>query len=173
MEREVITTTKKGPTERKRKKIKLKKYYIKDVGKIIYAIGVCRQRIDEDRSQNESKSHRNLRYIISIVSILSLVKYSSLLIYYYNQEEDIIDEKMLFWFGDLFFFQPQIRMHFNVALLAATIRLLQTQLLYYQQWRNGKMKYIPNARLFQVFSGMISSQELGLGWKDVIKLMRM
>jgi hypothetical protein len=27
-------------------------------------------------------------------------------------------------------------------------------------------------RLFQVFAGMRSSKELGLGWKDVIKLMK-
>ena len=170
-EREVIAITKNG--QAKRKKIKLKKYYIKDVGEMNYAIGLCRQRIDEDSSQNESKSHRNLRHIISIVSILSLVKYFSLLLYYYNQEEDIIEEKMLFWFGDLFFFLPQIRMHFNVAILASAIGLLQTQLLYHQQWRNGKMKCIPSSRLFQVFAGMISSKEMGLGWKDVIKLMRM
>ena len=165
--------TKKDPTIRKRKKIKLKKYYIKDVGEIIYALGLCRQRIDEDSSQNERKSHRNLRHIILIVSILLLVKYCWSLIYYYNQEEDIVDENILFWFGDLFFFRPQIRMHFNVVLLTAAIRVLQTQLLYHQQWRNGKMKCIPGARLFQVFAGMISSKELGLGWKDVIKLMRM
>src|SRR5581483_10267875 len=119
MEREVIMITKNDPTKKKRKKIKLKKYYIKDVGEMIYAVGLCRQRIDEDSGQNESKSHRNLRHFISIVLVLLVAKYCWLLIYYYNQEEDIIEEKMLFWFGDLFFFQPQIRMHFNVALLAA------------------------------------------------------
>jgi hypothetical protein len=157
----------------KRKKIKIKKYYIKDVGSEIYAIGLCRQRIDEESSHNESKSHRKLRRIVCIFLILCLVKYCSLLVYYQNQEEDIIDEKMFIRFGDFFFFQPQIRKHIIVALIAIGLRLLHTQFLYHRLWKSGRMRCIPSAQLFQVFAGMRSSKELGLGWKDVIKLMKM
>src|SRR5882757_5345426 len=93
----------------KRKKIKIKKYYIKDVGSEIYAIGLCRQRIDEESSHNESRFHQKLRKFVCIFVILMLVKYFALLIYYHNQEDEIIDEKTFFWFGDFLFFQPQIR----------------------------------------------------------------
>src|ERR1700722_1534674 len=93
----------------KRKKINIKKYYIKDVGSEIYAIGLCRQRIDEESSQNESKSHRKLRQLVCIFTILWLIKWCAILIYHQNQEEEIIDEKMFLWFGDFLFFQPQIR----------------------------------------------------------------
>src|SRR5580698_5523816 len=105
MESQVMTRK----TQAKRKKIKIKKYYIKDVGSEIYAIGLCRQRIDEESSHNESKSHRKLRRIVCTFLILCLVKYCSLLVYYQNQEEDIIDERMFLWFGEFFFFQPQMR----------------------------------------------------------------
>src|SRR5882762_10227173 len=84
--------------QQKRKKIKIKKYYIKDVGSEIYAIGLCRQRIDEESSHNESKSHRKLRRIVCTFLILCVVKFCSLLVYYQNQEEDIIDEKMFLLF---------------------------------------------------------------------------
>src|SRR3984957_18258639 len=93
----------------KRKKIKLKKYYIKDVGSEIYTIGLCRQRIDEESSQNESESHRKLRHFVKILLILLLVKSCSLLIYYQNQKDIIDDENVSFWFGGFFFSQPQIR----------------------------------------------------------------
>ena len=157
----------------KRKKIKLKKYYIKDVGSEIYAIGLCRQRIDEESSHNESKSHRKLRQIVCTFLILYLVRLCALLIYYHNQEKEIIDEKMFLWFGDFFFFQPQIRKHFIVLQIATGFRLLHTQFLYHRLWKSGRMKCIPSERMFQVFAGMRSSKELGLGWKDVIKLMKM
>jgi len=157
----------------KRKKIKIKKYYIKDVGSEIYAIGLCRQRIDEESSHNESKSHRKLRQLVSIFVILWLVKFCALLIYYHNQEEEIIDEKMFLWFGDFFFFQPQIRKHYIIGLIVVGFRLLHTQFLYHRLWKSGRMKCIPSERLFQVFAGMRSSKELELGWKDVIKLMKM
>src|ERR1700722_18245905 len=87
----------------KRKKINIKKYYIKDVGSEIYAIGLCRQRIHEESSHNESKFHQKLHQFVCIFVILSLVKWCALLIYYHNQEEEIIDEKMFLWFGDYFF----------------------------------------------------------------------
>src|ERR1700722_10508114 len=98
-----------------RKKIKIKKYYIKDVGSEIYSIGLCRQRIDEESSHDESKSHQKLRQLVCIFLILLLVKLCALLIYYHNQEEEIIDEKMFLWFGDSFFFQPQMRKHYIAA----------------------------------------------------------
>ena len=157
----------------KRKKIKIKKYYIKDIGNEIYTIGLCRQRIDEESSHNESKLHQKLRQFLCIVLILWLVKNCALLIYYHNQEEEIIDEKMFVWFGDSFFFQPQIRKHFLVTVIVSALRLLHTQFLYHRLWKSGRMRYIPSAQLFQVFAGMRSSKELGLGWKDVIKLMKM
>src|SRR5882757_9441133 len=128
MESQVITRKAKA----NRKKIKLKKYYIKEVGSQIYAIGLCRQRIDEESSQNESSSHRKLRHIVLILVILFLVKCCSLLIYYQNQKEDLIDENMSLWFGDFFFSQPQIRKHFNIALITSAIRILYTQMLYNQ-----------------------------------------
>src|ERR1700722_1475604 len=109
-----------------RKKIKIKKYYIKDVGSEIYAIGLSRQRIHEESSHNESKSHQKLRQFVCIFLILWLVKYCALLIYYHNQEEEIIDEKMFLWFGDFFFFQPQIRKHFIVVLIAVGLGQLHT-----------------------------------------------
>ena len=157
----------------KRKKIKIKKYYIKDVGSEIYGIGLCRQRIDEESSNNESKSHQKLRRFLCISIILWLVKYCALLIYYHNQEEEIIDEKTFVWFGDSFFFQPQIRKHFILAIIVAGFRQLHTQFLYHRLWKSGRMKCIPSAQLFQVFAGMRSSKELELRWKDVIKLMKM
>ena len=169
MEGQVITKQ----TKARRKKIKLKKYYIKDAGEQIYSLGLCRQRIDEESGHNESKSHQKLRHIILIVLILSLVKFCSLLIYYHNQEEDIIDEKMFLWFGDFFFFQPQIRKHVIVPFIAAGLRQLHTQFLYHRLWKNGRMRCIPSVELFQVFAGMRLSKELGLGWKDIIKLMKM
>src|SRR5258708_4801223 len=126
MESKVIAKRK---VQAKRKKIKLKKYYIKDVGSQMYEIGLCRQRIDEESCRNESASHRNLRNFVSIVLILLLVKHCFLLIYYNNQEVDLIDEKMFLWFGDLFFFDPQIRKHFNAILMFTAIHLLHTQML--------------------------------------------
>src|ERR1700735_4615176 len=118
-----------------RKKIKIKKYYIKDVGSEIYAIGLCRQRIDEQSSQNESKSHPKLRQLVCIFTILWLIKLCVILIYYQNQEEEIIDEKMFLWFGDFFFFQPQIRKHFIVVLIAVGLGQLHTHFLYYRLWK--------------------------------------
>ena len=56
--------------------------------------------------------------------------------------------------------------------ITITIRILQTQVQYYLLWRNGRMRCVPMVRLFSVFAGMRSSKELGLGWKDVIKLMK-
>ena len=159
--------------QQKRKKIKIKKYYIKDVGSEIYAIGLCRQRIDEESSNNESKSHQKLRQFVCIFLILWLVKCCALLIYYHNQEEEIIDEKMFVWFGDFFFFQLQMRKHAIVTLSVAGLRLLHTQFLYHRLWKSGRMRCIPSVELFQVFAGMRSSKELELGWKDVIKLMKM
>src|SRR5581483_10518022 len=100
-----------------RKKINIKKYYIKDVGSEIYSVGLCRQRIDEESSLNESKSHQKLRKLVCIFVILWLIKCCALLVYYQNQEEDIIDEKMFLWFGEFFFFQPHIRKHFIVAVI--------------------------------------------------------
>src|SRR5581483_4076352 len=170
---EIQLKTNETQIRQKRKKIKLKKYYIKDVGNEIYAIGLCRQRIDEESSQNESATHRKLRHFISIGLIYWIVKYCWLLIYYYNQEKDIIDEKMFLWFGDFFFFQPQMRKHFIVAQIGVGFRLLHTKFLYHRLWKSGRMRCIPNEKLFQVFAGMKSSKELGLEWKDVIKLMKM
>ena len=160
------------PKRKKRKKIKLKKYHFADAGSHIHTLGLCQQNIHEEGGNNESKSHRKLRFIIFIIMIIELVRLFSLLIYYHNQEEDIIDEKMFLWFGDLFFFLPQIRIHWTIIIMVGTIRILQTQVLYYRLWRNGRMRCIPMVRLFQVFAGMRSSKELGLGWKDVIKLMK-
>ena len=157
----------------KRKKIKIKKYYIKDVGSEIYSVGLCRQRIDEESSLNESKSHQKLRKLVCIFLIFWLVKCCTLLIYYHNQEEDIIDEKMFVWFGDFFFFQPQMRKHFILALIAAGLGQLHTYFLYHRLWKSRRMRCIPSERLFQVFAGMRSSKELELGWKNVIKLMKM
>ena len=91
----------------------------------------------------------------------------------HNQEEEIIDEKMFLWFGDLFFFQPKMRKHFIVAHIALGFRQLHTCFLYHRLWKSGRMRCIPSAQLFQVFAGMRSSKELELGWKDVIKLMKM
>src|SRR5581483_6146771 len=157
----------------KRKKIKIKKYYIKDIGSEIYAVGLCRQRIDEESSHNESKFHQKLRQFVCIFMTLLLIKYCALLIYYHNQEEEIIDEKMFLWFGDYFFFQPQIKKHVIIILIVIGFRQLHTQFLYHRLWKSGRMKCIPSESFFQVFAGMRSSKELGLGWKDVIKLMKM
>jgi len=60
-----------------------------------------------------------------------------------------------------------------LVIMTAGLRLLHTQFLYHRLWKSGRMKCIPSAQLFQVFAGMRSSKELGLGWKDVIKLMKM
>jgi len=156
-----------------RKKIKIKKYYIKDVGSEIYGIGLCRQRIDEESGHNESKSHKKLRQIVCIFVILWLVKSCALLIYYHNQEKKLLMKKMFLWFGDFFFFQPQMRKHYIVALIESGFRELHIQFLYHRLWKSGRMKCIPSAQLFQVFAGMKSSKSMGLGWKDVIKLMKM
>ena len=162
-----------GKMKREIKKIKLKKYHFKDAGTQIHSVGLSRQTLDEEGGENESKSHQRLRQIVFIVMTILLIKSCSLLIYYHNQKEDIIDEKTFLWFGDLFFFEPKIRKHFLVVLIVAYIRPLQTQLLYHRLWKSGKMRCVPSERLFQVFAGMKSSKELGLRWKDVIKLMRM
>src|SRR5581483_9158290 len=104
-------------------------------GNEIYAIGLCRQRIDEVSSHNESKSHQKLRKFVCIFLILWLVKHCALLIYYLNQEEEIIDEKMFLWFGEFFFFQPQIRKHAIISISAVGFRQLHTQFLYHRLWK--------------------------------------
>ena len=156
-----------------RKKIKLKKYHCKDGWSQIHRIGLCRQSLQEESGINESKSHRWFRLGILIAIGIFIIKNFLLLLIYHNQEdEDIIDENMFQLFGDFFFFEPKIRKHFIVVILFALIRPLQTQLLYYLRWRSGRMRCIPSVNLFQVFAGMRSSKELGLGWQDVIKLMK-
>ena len=156
-----------------RKKIKLKKYHCKDGWSQIHRIGLCRQSLDEESGINESKSHRWFRLGILIAMGTFIFKSFLLLLIYHNQEdEDIIDENMFRLFGDFFFFEPRIRKHFIFYCSFAFISPLQTQLLYYLQWRSGRMRCIPSVNLFQVFAGMRSSKELGLGWQDVIKLMK-
>ena len=159
----------------RRKKIKLKKYHCKDGWTQIHRLGLCRQSLEEESGVNESKSHRWLRIGILVTMCMLMVKQCSLLMIYHNQEEEedyVIDEIMFKWFGDYFFFEPRIRKHFNFLLIVGAIRSLQTQLLYYRLWRNGNMRCIPTVKLFQVFAGMRSSKELGLGSQDVIKLMK-
>ena len=160
----------------RRKKIKLKKYHCKDGWTQIHRLGLCRQSLEEESGVNESKSHRWLRIGILIGSVMFIVKQFSLLMIYHNQEKegerDVIDKNMFKWFGDLFFFEPRIRKHMIITVILAAIRLLQTQLLYHRMWRNGNMRCIPTIKLFQVFAGMRSSKELGLGCKEVIKLMK-
>src|SRR5882757_10062622 len=105
-----------GKMKRKRK-IKLKKYHFKDAGTQIHSVGLSRQTLDEEGGENESKSHQRLRQIIFIVVTILLIKQCSLLIYYHNQKEDIIDEKMFLWFSDWLFFEPKIRKHFIVVFI--------------------------------------------------------
>jgi hypothetical protein len=157
---------------KKRKKLKLKRYHLKDAGTQIHSVGLSRQTVDEEGGENESKSHERLRQIIFIVTMILLIKSCFLLIYYHKQEKDIIDERMFFWFGDLFFFEPKIRKHAIVAQIVGMLCSLQTQLLYHRLWKSGRMRCTPSALLFQVFAGMISSKELGLRSKDVVKFMR-
>ena len=155
-----------------RKKLKLKKYHFKDAGSQIHAIGLCRQGIEEEVGQNESKSHRKFRYIVFISLMAFIIKYIALLYYYNNHKEDEIDEKMFIWFGDFLFSQPNIRKHYIIVLLVLTLGPLMTQLLYHRQWKSKRMRCIPNVKLFQVFAGKRSSKELGLGCKEVLKLMK-
>src|ERR1700742_4019548 len=98
-----------GQARRRRKKLKLKKYHFKDAGSQIHAIGLCRQGIEEEVGQNESKSHRNIRYIVFILLMVLTIKHIALLFYYNNHEGDEIDEKMFLWFGEFLFSQPNIR----------------------------------------------------------------
>ena len=156
----------------KRKKLKLKKYRFKDAGSQIHNIGLCRQGIEEETGQNESKSHRKFRCIVSILLLVLTIKYITLLFYYKNHEENEIDEKMFLWFGDFLFSQPNIRKHFILVLLVLTLGKLMTQLLYHRLWKSKRMRCIPSMKLFQVFAGLKSSKELGLGWQDVLKLMK-
>ena len=157
----------------RKKKLKLKIYHFKDAGSQIHAIGLCRQGIEEETGQNESKSHRKLRYIVSISLMVFIMKYIALLFYYNNHEEDEINEKTFLWFGDFLFSQPNIKKHFIIVLIDATLGRLMTQLLYYRLWKSRRMRCIPSMKLFQVFAGLRSSKELGLGWQDVLKLMKM
>ena len=164
-----------GKMKKKRKKIKLEKYHCKDGWSQIHRLGLCRQSLDEKSSVNESKSHRRLRIGILIALCILIVDRCFLVMFYHNKEKEgeyVTDEIMLKWFGDYFFFEPRIRKHFNIIVISAATRSLQTQLLYHRLWRNGSMRCIPTIKLFQVFAGMRSSKELGLGWQDVIKLMK-
>ena len=165
-----------GTKNRKKKKIKLKKYHSKDGWSQIHRLRLCRQSLDEESGVNESKSHRWLRIGIFITIVMFFVKQCLLLMIYHNQEKegerDVIDENMFKWFGDFLYFEPTIRKHWNIILIVAVIRPLQTQLLYHRLWFSGSMRCIPTIKLFQVFAGITSSKELGLGWQDVIKLMK-
>ena len=159
-----------------RKKIKLKKYHCKDAWSQIHRIGLCPQSLEEESGVNESKSHRWFRIGIFISTVMFVLKQCLLLMIYHNQEKegerDVIDENMFKWFGDLLYFEPRIRKHWNILMIVGVICLLQTQLLYHRLWLSGSMRCIPTIKLFQVFAGIRSSKELGLGWKDVIKLMK-
>jgi hypothetical protein len=164
-----------GKMERNRKKIKLKKYHCKDGWSQIHRLRLCRQSLDEESGVNESKSHRWLRIGIFIAICMLMVKQCCLIMFYHNKEKEgeyVIDEIMLKWFGDYFFFEPRIRKHLNIILIVEVIGPLQTQLFYHRLWRNGSMRCIPTVKLFQVFAGMRSSKELGLGCQEVIKLMK-
>ena len=161
-----------------RKKIKLKKYHCKDAWSQIYRLGLCRQSLEEESGVNESKSHRWFRIGIFIATVMVIAKQCSLLMIYHNQEKegererDVIDENMFKWFGDFLYIEPKIRKHYNIIVIVGVISQLPTQLLYHRLWLSGSMRCIPTIKLFQVFAGIRSSKELGLGWQDVIKLMK-
>ena len=60
--------------KKKRKKIKLKIYHFKDTGTQIHSVGLSRQTLDEEGGENESKSHRMMGRIVSIVLTIFLIK---------------------------------------------------------------------------------------------------
>jgi hypothetical protein len=158
---------------KKRKKLKLRKYHFKDAGSEIHSIGLCRQNINEEIGENESKSHRNLRVFLFVIMNIILLKHISLLLFYHYNRMEEINDRVFLWFGDFFHSHPQMNKQFIVGEMIAVIRLLQTQILYHYLWQTKKMKCIASSSLFQVFSGFKSSKELCLRSKDVIKLMRM
>lgn len=149
-------------------KVLQSEFVVKDVDHFIYKLGLIRQ-------QNESKKYRLFRYFNTILGLIILVKFwTSISIFILKCHQ--IDEykQIIVYLGDLTFYVPKIRIHFNLLL-----SMFFSQEILFQFYHNklllsnGKFNQFKWMKLFEMLSGKIKPSKVGFThWNDVMLLIK-
>ena len=129
---------------------------IESVDDILYRIGLCLTSV-RDRPKRKLIDHPLIVFII-----ISLSLTERLITFSLSEENDLIF-KML---SDMGYFIG-VRQHFGAVLILNSSLLLSSQLIYYNNYRNGiKPTFL---RVFQMMSGLVSPKSLGLTDEEEVR----
>ena len=149
-------------------KVLQSEFVVKNVDEFIYKLCLIRQ-------QNESKKYRFFRYFNTILGQIILVKFwTSISIFTLKSHQIDQYKQIILYLGDLTFYTPKIRIHFNLLL---SMFFCQSILFQFRHNKllisNGKFCEFKWMKLFQMLNGKIKPSEIGFThWNDVMLLVK-